>query len=51
MLSRIRPRPEVAVYDMGDWVETRDTVEPEIRELVPLLHDGLDLRTVARRVP
>ena len=49
MLSRIRPHPEVAVFDTGDWVETRATVEsePEIRELLPLLHDGLDLRAVA----
>jgi len=49
MLSCIRPNPQVAVFDIGDWVEPRDTAQPatEVKDLLPLLHDGLDLRAVA----
>ena len=49
MLSRIRPTHEVAVFDTGEWVDPRDITEPEIRELLPLFHDGLDLTIVSQR--
>ena len=50
-LSRMHaPKPpEVAVIDTGEWVNPRDVIEPEIRELLPLLHDGLDLTIVSTR--
>ncbi len=47
MLSRIRPTEETAVIDVDDWVDPQAFPEKDIQELLPLLHDGLDLKTIA----
>ena len=50
MLSRIRPRKqirEVGVIDTEDWVDPQAFPDSKVEELLPLLHDGLNLLEVA----
>ena len=37
-----------SIFDTGEWVDPRDITEPEIRELLPLLYDDLDLTIVSQ---
>ena len=47
MLSRIR-HDEVAVIDTSNWVDTEEMPEEEIKDILPLIHDGLDLAKVSQ---
>jgi transposase InsO family protein len=50
MLSRIEHRnknKEVAVIDSDDWVDPQAFPDSNVEELLPLVHDGLDLAKVA----
>ena len=48
MLSRIRPVEEVAVIDTGEWVDPAAIPEQDVCELLPLIHDSLDLEIIQR---
>ena len=45
MLSRIRhpPTADIAVIDTGDWVDPDGFPEENVADVLPLLHDGLQL--------
>lgn len=53
MLSRIEPRrePEVGVIDTEEWVDPQAFPESDTKELLPLIHDGLDLAEIGRVQP
>jgi hypothetical protein len=44
MLSRIK-HEHVAVIDTGDWVEPDAFTAEDLQDVMPLLHDGLNLKT------
>lgn len=48
MLSRIKPVEEVAILDVGEWVDPAAIPEHDIHELLPLVHDGLDLNVISQ---
>ena len=49
MLSRIPPPQTVALFDTGDWVDPDELPDPELQDVLPLLHDGLNLRTIGQQ--
>lgn len=53
MLSRIEPKreAEVGVIDTEDWVDPQAFPDDAASELLPLIHDGLDLEEIAKVQP
>jgi IS1 family transposase len=48
MLSRIDSSGEVAVIDTGEWVNPALIPDQRPEDILPLLHDGLDLHVIAQ---
>ena len=48
MLSRIKPQPEVATFDTGDWLLGSDLPDLPVNESLPVFHGFLNFKQVAK---